>query len=288
MADERDFELLDDYLTNRMREQDRSAFEQKLKAEPDLQHEYVLQKRLIQGIKDARVTELKSMLNNVSVPANGPVNAIATKILLGTVVTLMIAAAAYWYFKRDQVREAQPAAQSAQQVVEAPKPETISPLPEIKQETQEPVASQKQAVETDKNQTSAGTEHRKPSLARKPDPVAAPAIKNKEKSAETVTPESEVNSQSGNASSLVVETEPNNIQYTFHYQFKDGKLFLYGPMKDNEFEIIEFRNGESPATVLSYKNQYYLLEDAGNQINPLTPITEEALIKRLKEHLKSK
>ncbi|HEY9486743.1 MAG TPA: hypothetical protein VIQ51_00345 [Chryseosolibacter sp.] len=286
MADERDFELLDDYLTHRMREQDRAAFEQKLQAEPDLQHEYALQKRVIQGIKDARVAELKSMLSNVSIPANGPVNAIASKILLGTVVTLMIAAAAYWYFKRDQIREAQPAAQSEQQVVEAPQPETVSPLPDIKEESQEPVASQKQAVETDKNQTSAGTEHRKPSFARKPDPVAAPAIKNKEKSTETVTPEPEI--ISGNASSLIVETDADNNRYTFHYQFKDGKLLLYGPMKDNEFEIIEFRNGETPATLLSYKNQYYLLEDAGNRINPLTPVTDEALIKRLEEYLKSK
>ena len=102
MADERDLELLDDYLTNQMSDQDRSAFEQKLKADPDLQHEYALQKRLIQGIKDARVAELKSMLNNVAVPT-GAGNALGTKALLGTLATIIIAGAAYWFLKQDQI-----------------------------------------------------------------------------------------------------------------------------------------------------------------------------------------
>src|SRR5688572_12262913 len=154
MADERDFELLDDYLTNRrMSEHDRSAFEQKLQADPDLQHEYALQKRLIQGIRDARVAELKSMLNQVSIPANTPGNTLATKIILGTVVTLIIAAATYWYLNRGEVRLAEPNIPSLEQT---PNEKIVTPEagPEIKADDQRSV-NEKQTVESDKNQTSA-------------------------------------------------------------------------------------------------------------------------------------
>src|SRR5690606_12674271 len=94
MANERDLELLDDYLANRMDEGNRAAFEQKLKADPDLQQEFTMQKTVIEGIKSARIAELKSMLNNVPVPPAG--NALASKIFMAAAVTLVVAAAAYW------------------------------------------------------------------------------------------------------------------------------------------------------------------------------------------------
>jgi hypothetical protein len=97
MANERDLELLDDYLANRMSNNDRSAFEHKLNADPNLHQEYELQKHLIQGIKDARVAQLKSMLNQVPVPSHATGNAIASKVLIGAVVTIIIVAAGYWF-----------------------------------------------------------------------------------------------------------------------------------------------------------------------------------------------
>ena len=302
MADERDLELLDDYLTNQMSDQDRSAFEQKLKADPDLQHEYALQKRLIQGIKDARVAELKSMLNNVAVPTGGDGNALGTKVLVGKLATIIIAGAAYWFLKQDQI--AVPATETrTEETVPSAEPPQSAAMPDVRSE--QPSAKKEQPAEQDKNQTSAGTEHSKPSLAKKPDPLAAPGEKKSEKSEGPVldvfTPENDVNNaEEGNAnidnttdltpaaSSLIVETDRNNRRYNFHYQYKEGKLFLYGPFEKNLYEIMEFFADDKRTVFLYYKDHYYLLPEGDQQIRPLSAITDPELLRKLKEYRNSK
>lgn len=273
MADERDLELLDDYLTNRLSEQDRSAFEQKLKADVDLQQEYALQKRLVESIKKARVTELKSMLNNVPIPANGTGNALGTKIALGTVATLIIAGAAYWFTRDEQDLSAQkPQLKTEEHIPSTANRETTeSPA---KSEKAEPLApsNEQTVVETDKNQTSAGTEHSKPSLAKRPDPLSAPAAKNADRSKanDGFTPA---------APSLTIETQVNNPQYTFHYQLLDGKLSLYGPFQNN-YKVMEYMVEGRRAAFLHYDNKFYALEE-GAQAKPLTPVTDPALLQKL-------
>lgn len=305
MADERDLELLDDYLTNRMSEQGRSAFEQKLKADPDLQHEFALQKRLIQGIKGARVTELKSMLNNVSVPPAGIGNTVATKIILGMVATVIIAGAAYIFLKQQQAIIPTPQIKT-EDPIPSSKPTESKVLPQTKSLEEEP-AQQHQPVEIDKNQTSAGTEHSKPSLARKPDPLSAPAATKTENLKGPVldvfTPEAEAeeststdgktNTDNQNnltpvASGLVVETDRNNGRYTFHYQFRGSKLFLYGPFEKNLYEIMEFFADESRTVFLYYNDRYYLLAGGDEQVRPLSAISDGALLRKLKEYRSSK
>jgi hypothetical protein len=309
MADERDLELLDDYLTNRMSEQDRSAFEQKIEADPDLQHEYALQKRLIRGIQDARVAELKSMLNNVSVPANATGNALASKIIGGAVIAIIIAAAGYWYFDHQGTKASEPDTLSGKELPLKEEPAIQEARPENKtaEEQESPAAVDKPAVEADKNQTSAGTEQSKPSLARKPDPLGAPGEKTAEQKAvdgpvlDVFAPESQRDTESqpngqtenqsataADNSSLIVETDRENRRYTFHYQFREGKLILYGPFEQNLYEIMEFFAGEKRTVFLYYKDQYYLLEEANSQVRPLASITDPALLKKLKEYRSSK
>lgn len=304
MADERDLELLDDYLTNRMSGRDRLAFEQKLQADPDLQHEYALQNRLIKGIKDARVAELKAMLNDVPIPAKGPGNALATKIIPGTVAAVIIAAAAYWYISRDDIQMAEPLTPAEQENVTEDQP--VSPRAEKEPAEKQEAVNEQTTREPDKNQTSAGTEHSKPSLARKPDPLKAPEEKSDTQSparepvldvfdpgAEDRTPGSDIGKEkqpvyTPDKSSLLVETDRENTRYKFHYQFRDGKLFLYGPFEQNLYEIMEFFAGEKRTVFLYYKDHYYRLEEVDSQIRPLDPITDPALLKKLKEYRSSK
>ena len=307
MADERDFELLDDYLTNRMTQDDRSAFEQKLQADPDLQHEYALQHRLIQGIKDARAAELKSMLNKVPVPSNNPGNSLVSKIILGTVASLMIAAAGYWYFSAEDNKVASPEAVTSNQERKVEESVAAKPERETNTQQQQPAVVQKPNVEADKNQTSAGTEQSKPSLAKKPDPLQAPGDKQAEQNAadgpvlDVFTPDTEDNI-SGDAevsadnqslrrtanSTLMVETDRENKNYGFHYQFRDGKLFLFGPFEKNLYEIMEFFANEKRTVFLYYQDRYYLLEEADNKVRALEPISDPALLKKLKEYRSSK
>jgi hypothetical protein len=301
MADERDFELLDDYLTNRLSEQDRSAFEQKLQADPNLQQEYLLQQRLVKGIKDARVAELKSMFNNIPASAIGPEKTIASKIAIGTAVSILIALGAYWYFSNENSSISQQTVPSA----ETPK-DTVTPDVD-RRSTESDEETTETSNETDKNQTSAGTEHSKPSQEKKPAPVQAPqqaktedGTKSNEPVVDVFDPTTEENKGetasakepepvlSTKGSSLIVETVPEHRRYTFHYQFRDGKLFLYGPLEKNLYEIMEFFSDEKRTVFLYYKENYYLLEEKDFTIRPLTPIADPALLKKLKEYRSKK
>lgn len=276
MANERDFELLDDYLTNRLSEQDRSAFEQRLNADPDLQNEYALQKRMIQGIKDARVAQLKSMLNQVPVPSASGGNAIATKVILGTLVTLMIAAAAFWYYRDEPIKVEQATAPSSQQAQPQTTPTEQPAISETKPETktsQQSVVKDRQVQETDKNQTSAGTEHSKPSLARKPDPLSAPAAPNSASESTTGADEATV----------AVVINNSNTTYTFHYKLGNDKLELYGPFEKGSYKITEVSEGGTITRALFYKDKYYSLDDTGNEIRPLSQVTDASLLTRLEE-----
>src|SRR5687768_16764423 len=98
MAAERDFEMLDDYLANRLGEQEKSAFEQKLNTDPDLKSEYELQQQLINGIKKARVAELKAMMGKIPVPAGSSTGtAIGAKIALWAAVVGVVGTGLYFY-----------------------------------------------------------------------------------------------------------------------------------------------------------------------------------------------
>src|SRR5687767_11416583 len=104
MAAERDFELLDDYLANRLGEKEKSAFEQKLNTDVDLKREFELQQQFINGIKKARVAELKAMMNKIPVPAGTSTGtAIGAKIALWAVVVGVIGTSLYLYFDKDEI-----------------------------------------------------------------------------------------------------------------------------------------------------------------------------------------
>lgn len=294
MADERTFELLDDYLTNRMGEGNRAAFEQQIKADPDLQHELALQKRLIQGIKDARISELKAMLNNVPVPpAPGAGNTMAFKIGIAAVATLIVAAVAYWSLKEDhttQVVEQQ--IQSEQivppdEAVETP----VQPEPKVEEQAVSPAQERRTADrQQDKNQTSAGTEHSRPSLAKKPSPLSAPAAKNAapaDKEESDKAPDSQVD-LAPVSPALTVETAKNNKRYTFHYQFRDGKLLLFGPFEKDRYEVVEFVRDEDRRSFLLYEDRYYSLDQTDDQVRPLVEVTDQALLQKLNEYRASK
>lgn len=280
MADERDFELLDDYLSHRMAEEDHAAFRQRLQADPDLQHEYALQKRLIQGIRDARAAELKSMLNKVPVPPHNPGSTLVSKVVLAAVVSLVVAAG-YWYFTQDEVPPALPPVTTQEQqppTLEKPAlPETKKPEPEAKQ----PAVRRSTPVETDKNQTSAGTEHSKPSLAKQPDPLQGPAPQGQ--SNEAAADDANTVDATEEGASLAIETHQDHPDYNFHYQFTDGKLVLFGPFDNGRYQTIDLSVDGERVKFLHYNGTYYRLEATDAAIQPLKRVTDPDVLERLDE-----
>lgn len=282
MALEKDLELLDDYLSNRLNEQDRQAFEQKLEADPELKKEMQIQQSLVENIRQARIAELKTMLNNIPVASiSGGQTALFTKVISSIVVVGIVSTALYFYF--DEKTEQSETNTIAEQT-EPETPETaVIPEPENTPEETPVIAEPGDTQVTEKK-----TSEKKP----------APAANQKPK-LDLFTPEEEmandpvlqhereqlaIISEAFVTSSIEVETDANNRKYNFHYLFRNGKLILFGSFEENLYEILEFIAKDKRTVFLYYKSSYYLLDVKKDTPTELVAIRDPKLIQKLKEH----
>ncbi|MEQ9412302.1 MAG: hypothetical protein RIF39_00655, partial [Cyclobacteriaceae bacterium] len=87
------------------------------------------------------------------------------------------------------------------------------------------------------------------------------------------------------ASSVEVELVNGNKNYSFHYQFKDSRLALYGPFDSSLYEIIEL-NGTVHSIFLYYNDSYYHLDETEHKIVPLIMIRDTELLGKLEKYRK--
>jgi len=294
MASERDFELLDDYLRNRLSGEEKASFERRMEADSDLKNEYKLQQSLIEGIKRTRVAQLKATLNNVAVPTVGPQVSVVTKIATSLVVAGIVGAGIYFFLtgeNKEKIAEQQMVIEEEKAVEKEPEPlrEEIKAEPDastIAPGTPESsTVKKKEDILTEKKtiKTPALKEDAKEPAQRQLD-VFDPTEDGE--SGRTYAKESDVKSGTATAknTTIAVEIDNSNKKFNFHYQFKDDKLFLYGSFEKNLYEIMEFFGDDNKRTVfLFYKDNYYLLNEDNQKIKPLVPITDQILIKKLKE-----
>ena len=55
----------------------------------------------------------------------------------------------------------------------------------------------------------------------------------------------------------------------FHYQYYQGKLYLYGDFRENPYEILELNSANGKRLFIYYNNVYYNILDDQQQITPL-------------------
>ncbi len=271
------FELIEEYVTGRLQGQDKQAFEQQLQSNPSLQSDVLMQKQIIESVKKARISELKAMLNQVPVGGAMQAGLSAGQIAAGIVATGVIVTSALFYFKPWEKAAIEPI-KVEQKVIDAP----------AKTETSEATTTES-AVESNPASTIA-----KPNIApKKPaiktvQPIAQPKIDvvdpteemSSSKASEKVSVDK---SQAVTTSRVAVETNDSNKKYSFHYQFNNGKLILYGAFDRGLYEILEV-NGDSHSIFLFYKDSYYLLNDKQTVVTPLAAIKDQQLIRKLKEY----
>ncbi len=240
------------------------------------------------------MAELKAMMNQIPVPV-GPSagTAIGAKVALWAGVAVILTAGLYFYLADDETKPlpadtttvqpenseeetttsevttqteeqtedlAEPTAEVSETVpVPSEKKPAKTPEPELKKENDAPVSSQPKIDVYDPMEDIDPTEASN-------DPVVKTDTREKE------------------APSIEVEIDSQNKKYTFHYQFKNGKLLLYGPFEKNLYEILEFFHEDKRTIFLFYGNQYYLLNEESERLKPLDPIKDPALVKKLKEY----
>lgn len=267
-------ELIEDYLTNRLDDSASKAFEQQMQGDPQLQAEVNIQRAIIEGVKSARAAELKAMLNNV--PISGATSSALTgKIAIATISTAIIGTALYFGLRTNPAEQPpveQPAIEESisQQNIE---PEAIETVPEVTEE----VAKE----ETNKPKKKATPKSSSPKVVS-PNIDVVDLTKDMEDSKEETSVPKLSEKPEVITSNLEVETDNTNKSYSFHYQFKDGKLLLYGPFDASLYEIIEI-NGGSHHVFLYYKNSYYHLDELEQQVTPLIMIRDFELLAKLEQ-----
>ncbi len=276
------FELIDNYLTNRLNAQEREAFEQQMKSDPALKADVEFQTSIVEGLKKARVAELKGMLNKVPVTNTPAVQFSALKIAAGLVGTAVLVSAIYLYFQSNN----QPELPNPSSPIEDSIKEKEQPKVEIK--TLDKITQEEQSTESNKKEG-----YKEPSV--KPTQKSTPSKDvNKPKldvvdpsedlTESTPTRESIEPSKPGFATpAMEVEIDSTNKKYSFHYQFVSGKVILFGSFDKSLYEILEI-HGEAHSTFLFYKDNYFSLDESKNEVTPLVVIKDISLIKKLKEY----
>jgi hypothetical protein len=274
------FELIDSYLTNRLNEQERQAFEQQIKSDPALKADVEFQASIVEGLKKARAAELKAMLNKVPVN-NTPVQFSVLKMAAGLVGTAVLVSAIYLYFKKDNQSE-------------VPGPTTpIEDSTKQKEQTKEVKATEEVTNEGQSTEVNKTEDKKEPSVkpAEKITPsknVTKPKLDvvnpSEDLTESTPTRETVEPSKPGLATPAIeVEVDSASKKYSFHYQFVNGKVILFGSFDKSLYEILEI-NGETHSTFLFYKENYFTLDESKHEITRLEAIKDKALIKKLKEY----
>jgi len=286
------FELIDDYLTNRLGEPDKVALEQQLRSDSTLRAEVDIQSQIIEGLKSARAADLKAMLNNVPVQSV-PVEFSVLKIATGLIGTIAIISAAYFYFNGNSEPELQtpePIEDSIKQDEEARLQESDD-VAQIEEKTTNESVVEEGSVKEQKKIEKKPIISTPSDKADTPQPVGKPVI-------DVIDPSEDLTESSptrGSSSALKpiltlpkmnVEVDSSSKKYPFHYQFTSGKVVLFGSFDRSLYEIIEV-NGGSHSLFLFYKDNYYKLDDSRTDITALEVIRDKTLIQKLKEYRKN-
>ncbi len=287
MITERDLELLDNYVGNRLSADEKAAFEKQLDASAELQQELQLHQKIVQGLRQSRVAELKNMLNSVPTSAlKGSSTSAFIKAAVGIAATGIVAIGLYFYFKPEEKKVETPVTEETK--TESPKPvqsEETQPQPEPQPIASTPVEEKRLEKANDKKakKTAEPTGNvTKPSIdvfqpeAGLDSPATSKNIVAKKELIEKVT-----------HGSIALGIDKDNKKYPFHYQFKDDSLLLFGPFEKNVYEIMEFFSDDNKRSIfLFYKDHYYFLKEESDKVKPLKAISDPALVKRLRESRK--
>jgi hypothetical protein len=274
------FELIDDYLANRLNEADKQAFEQQLEGDPSLKRDVEFQRQVVEGVRHARAIELKSMLNNV--PVGG--SAWTGGKMAAAVVSAGLVATLLYFYLQDNSENTPPVSPLTEEIVELSDGSKLEPTSASTTEAVDSVLINEPVKEEQLQQKSAVVKKSKATTpVRKPDIQVTDPSDELNDTSDGKTGTSISNRGEISPSKMEVVTGVTDKKHSFHYQFSQGKLMLFGPFDKSLYEILEI-HGDGHAVFLFYKENYYLLDEAQSSITALQPIRDGQLLKRLKEY----
>ena len=281
-------ELIDDYLTNRLSEQDRKSFEQQMDSNPALKADVELQKEIINGLKAARAAELKAMLNKVPISSPG-IYLSPLRIAIGVIGAIVLTTGIYYYFNTGDTNNPVNVSPTLTDSVKGQEEH----MPQLKEGND----SAPLLNESETNPKPAGVEKGTVQFRKQDKKVVDSDTKQESKPViDLVDPTEELNGNApgtspvksgANSSSISVAKVNVDIisterKYKSHYQFINGKLVLYGNFDKGLYEIIEVNAQQSRSLFLYYKSSYFLLDETRHEITALKEISDPVLKEKLK------
>lgn len=274
------FELIDDYLTNRLNEQEKKSFEQQIASDPALKADVDLQHEILHGLKAARIAELKAMLNKV--PVTTPTIYFSPlRIAAGLIGAAALATGLYFYsekngnFNPNQISSSlvDSIRQSEQTNAEVQADSVVNDLNQDVKVDKIVISSE---TKRDNAPVSENTKESKPAIDLL-DPTSDLTESNNDNAPETTVTKSATIA----IASIEVDVNSAERKYKSHYQFANGKLILYGSFDNGLYEIIEVNGQNSRSLFLYYKTGYYLLDESKKEVTLLKEISDPVLIQKL-------
>jgi hypothetical protein len=271
------FELIDDYLTNRLEESERVAFEKQLDSDLSLRADLEFQKSILEGVKKTRAAELKAMLQKVPVGAIASFDFPMLRMAAAIVGAGLLLTALTFYFRNGETPK------MATSIEDSINKKIDSNDFELLEEPIAPVIENKNEKEAEKDEV------KKSNLKDEISNTESPKIEAVDPSIEMIDNSSKGNSGKEIGKTVIagshvdVDIDSSNKKYSFHYQFNKEKLILYGPFDKTLYEILEI-NGETHSVFMFYKNAYYILDETKSTVTLLEPIKDKALITKLSEY----
>ncbi len=282
------FELIDDYLTNRLNEQDRKSFEQQMDSNPALKADVELQKEIIQGLKAARAAELKAMLKNVPV-STFMIKLSPIRLTAGLIGTALLATGIYFYFNTNDsytpVNISNPPVDSIsrqeQTLPESKEKNDSSPSINELNSSPKPAGEEEKSIQSKKLDTEVVDSNTKQESKPVID-LVDPTEELKDNAPGTSPVKSGANNSTISVAKINVDVISSERKFKSHYQFINGKLVLYGNFDKGLYEIIEVNAQRSRSLFLYYKASYFLLDETQREITALKEISDPVLKEKLK------
>ena len=276
------------YLENEMSVEERQHFEHAIENDPELKSELEFQNEIIEGLKSARVSELKAIMDNVPVGGTIGVGSTITfgKFASGIAVIGILSLATYYFMlDGDGANLLEPKANNSTELLDMEQPLETDSETLQKEEPQE--EEQDKVVEVVEDEKSKAIDVPEESIvsSNEPEinrPSAAPLFETSESDSLEAPTNDIVDTFEGNLTSLDVEIDNTKKKYSFHYQFNKGKLFLFGDFDKELYEILEFKTKSDKTLFLYYEGHFYPLNKNQVKIVELKPVKEKTLIDKLK------
>lgn len=273
------FELIDDYLTNRLNEQDQKSFEQQMTADPSLRADVELQREIIESLKSARVAELKSMLSKIPV-ATPTLYFSPLRIAAGVIGTAVLATGLYFfYIKNENTDSNQISSSLTDSIQQAEQGKSEILVDSAFNETESIIPVEKEIQNTEiRKEDKRIQENQKESK-----PAIDLIDPTEELSGNQIPPEkSVINNTLISLAKIEISVNASDKKFKSHYQFANGKLVLYGHFDNGLYEIIEVNAQQSRSLFLYYKTSYFLLDETAKEVTLLKEISDPLLLQKLK------